>query len=348
MNDHSESKRSRPIKGMGSQFPQRTGIAPVPGRVFVIGAYLPNGGTYMAYHLGRMLQLDFGWDAIAVTVDGEHREDSVQEYDVVFPTMTLDAMEEAITEHDILIANPSFSFLWFGPRLPGRKLMYIQHFNTFNILDAYFDHYVCVSDIVSRLVSTLYGLSAPTIPPFIELERRPDAPAWRDRPAGSILIHLKGDPALQQLLLDHLRRLVTRMAPEIRLDELLHDRPTSHLNLLRRLGEYRYLLSLSVAEGFGLVPLEAMAMGATVVGFDGFGGRDYMEPGANCLIVSYPDTEKVAHCLVTAVRDQALAERLAQAGRITAQRYSYARFRSAWREQLFHLLELGKKARPTR
>lgn len=333
---------------MGSQSQQRFGTTPAPGRVFVVGAYLPNGGTYMAYHLGRMLQIDFGWDAIAVTVDRERKEDSVQEYDVVFPTITLDAMEEAITEHDILIANPSFSSRWFGPRLPGRKLMYIQHFNTFTLLDAYFDHYVCVSDVVSRFVSTVYGLSAPTISPFIKLERRPYAPAWRDRPAGSILIHLKGDPALQQLLLKRLRRLMTRLAPEIRLDELLYDRPISHLNLLQRLGEYRYLLSLSVAEGFGLVPLEAMAMGATVVGFDGFGGRDYMEPGTNCLIASYPDAEKVAHCLVIAMRDQALAERLAQAGRITAQRYSYARFRSAWHEQLLHLFELGEKTHPTR
>jgi glycosyl transferase family 1 len=308
---------------------------------------MPYGGTYMAYHLGRMLQLDFGWEVMAVTVDRERRENSVQEYDVVFPTMNLDAMEQAITEHDILIANPSFSYLWFGPRLPGRKLMYIQHFNSFKLLDAYFDHYVCVSEIVSRFVSTVYGLSAPTIPPFIELERCLDAPAWRERPAGSILIHLKGDPALQQLLLDRLRRVVAPLAPEIRLDELLYDRPISHLNLLQRLGEYRYLLSLSVAEGFGLVPLEAMAMGATVVGFDGFGGRDYMEPGANCLTAAYPDTEKVGRRLVTAVRDQALAERLAQAGRITAQRYSYARFRSAWHEQLLRVLELGEKARPT-
>ncbi len=308
---------------------------------------MPDGGTYMAYHLGRMLQLDFGWDAIAVTVDRERRENSVQEYDVVFPTMTLDAMEQAISKHDILIANPSFSYRWFGPRLPSRKLMYIQHFNTFRLLDAYFDHYVCVSDIVSRLVSTVYGLSAPIIPPFIELERRPDALAWRDRPADSILIHLKGDPALQQLLLDRLRKLMTRLAPEIHLDELLYDRPISHLNLLRRLGRYRYLLSLSVAEGFGLVPLEAMAMGTTVVGFDGFGGRDYMEPGANCLIASYPDTEKVAHCIVTAMRDQALSERLAQTGRITAQRYNYARFRSAWHEQFVHLLESRDKAPST-
>lgn len=329
---------------MGPQLPQRADGTPASGRVFVVGAYLPNGGTYMAYHLARMLQVDFGWHAIAVEIAGERREDSVQEYDVVFPTATVEEMEKAITEDDILIANPSFSSRWFGPRLPGRKLMYIQGFNTFKVLDRYFDHYVCVSGVVSRFVSAVYGLSAPVIPPFIEVERCPDAPAWRERPAGSILIHGKGDPTLQRLLLDKVRQFVARLAPEIRLDQLLYERPVSRLDLFRRMGQYRYLLSLCVDEGFGLIPLEAMAMGTAVVGFDGFGGRDYMEPGANCLTTSYPDIEKVADYLVTAVRDPALAERLTQAGRITAQQYNYARFRAAWHEQLRPLLRFEDKS----
>lgn len=161
---------------MGSQLPQRAVGAPSSGRVFVVAAYRPSGGAYMAYHLGRMLQLDFGWNAIAVTMTDERGEDSPQDYDVAFPTMTVDEMEKTITEHDILIANPWFSTGWFGPRSPGRKLMYIQHFNTFKVLDAYFDHYVCVSDVVSRFVSTIYGLRAATIHPFIELERCPVLP----------------------------------------------------------------------------------------------------------------------------------------------------------------------------
>lgn len=32
------------------------------------------------------------------------------------------------------------------------------------------------------------------------------APAWHDRPAGSVLVHLKGDPVLQRTLLDRLAR----------------------------------------------------------------------------------------------------------------------------------------------
>jgi len=46
------------------------------------------------------------------------------------------------------------------------------------------------------------------------------------------------------------------------------------------------LYPLSVAEGFGLVPLEAMAMGSVVVGFDGYGGREHLTPGANCAVAA--------------------------------------------------------------
>ena len=55
-------------------------------RVFVIGAYLPNGGTLMAYHLGRILERDFGIPAIAVTFAGEHADLGIHAYDLRMPT----------------------------------------------------------------------------------------------------------------------------------------------------------------------------------------------------------------------------------------------------------------------
>ena len=41
------------------------------------------------------------------------------------------------------------------------------------------------------------------------------------------------------------------------------------------LGHSAVLLSLPFLESLGLVPLEAMACGAIVAGFDGYGGREY-------------------------------------------------------------------------
>jgi glycosyltransferase involved in cell wall biosynthesis len=45
------------------------------------------------------------------------------------------------------------------------------------------------------------------------------------------------------------------------------------------LRESMIFLSFSTQEGFGLPPLEAMACGCVVVGYDGFGGREYFQRG---------------------------------------------------------------------
>ena len=320
----------------GSIAPRR--ISSSAKRVFVVGAYLPNGGTYMAYHLGRILHLDFGLDVAAVVLGDERLEKGIFDYDVKFPGISIADMEQRIADDDILLANPSFSNYFFGPRLPGRKLMYIQDFKTFALLDRDFNYYVCVSSFVARFIRTTYGFGAPVIPAFIELCRLPTALAWRDRPAGSILVHLKGDPTFRSLVLARLREAVAHRAPRVDLDNILDQPALPQAEFLARLGACRYLVSLSPAEGFGLVPLEAMALGTTVIGFDAFGGREYMRPGKNCLVTSYPDIEGVAERLVAALCAPAFAERLAGAGRSTASQFGYQRFRAAWHDQFRRFL----------
>jgi hypothetical protein len=316
-------------------------------RVFVVGAYLPNGGTHMAYHLGRILHLDFGLEVTAVVLGDERLENSIFDYDVNFPTINIAEMEQQIVDEDILLANPSFSNYFFGPRLPGRKLMYVQDFKTFGLLDRYFNHYVCVSRFVARVIRMTYGLRAPVIPAFIELDRLPTAPAWRDRPPESVLVHLKGDSAFRSMALAKLREAVARRVPRVDLDHILDQPALPQVDFLARLGACRYLVSLSPAEGFGLVPLEAMALGTTVIGFDGFGGREYMSPGKNCLVTSYPDIEGVAERLVAALGAPAFAERLAKAGRLTALQFGYQRFHAAWHHQFRRFMATDRIACPT-
>jgi hypothetical protein len=327
-------------------------VAPKPivsraSRVFVIGAYLPNGGTYMAYHLGRILHLDFGLEVTVVGLGDERLDNGIFHYDVNFPVISIADMEQRIVDEDVLLANPSFSNYFFGPRLPGRKLMYIQDFKTFALLDRYFSHYVCVSSFVARFIRMTYELRAPVIPAFIELDRLPTAPAWRDRPAGSILIHLKGDPTFRRVALAKLREAVARRVPGIDLDHILDQPALPQADFLARLGACRHLVSLSPAEGFGLVPLEAMALGTTIIGFDGFGGREYMRPGKNCLVTSYPDIEGVAERLVAALGEPAFAEQLAGAGRLTALQFGYRRFRAAWHDQFRRFLATDRISCPT-
>src|SRR5262249_55558330 len=214
------------------------------------------------------------------------------------------------------------------------KLMYIQGFNTFALLDRYFDLYASVSRFVARFVRIAYGVSAPVIPAFVELDRLPPVIAWQDRPAASIVVYLKGDPTFKEVMLAPARAAVGRRVLGVDLENILKGSPLNRTDFLARMGACRYFISLSPAEGFGLVPLEAMGMGTTVIGFDGFGGREYMKSGKNCLVTHYPDIEGVAEQLSVALKAPAFAERLAERGRLTTSHFAYARFRAAWRHEL--------------
>lgn len=315
-------------------------------RAYVIGAYLPNGGTHMAYHLGRILQLDFAVPAVAVNVAGEMPTHGIHAYDVAMPQVSVAEMERDIGAADILVVNPSFSLHQFGWRLPGFKLSYVQDFKTFALLDRGFDHYVAVSDFVRDFLRTVYALDVRVIPPFIDLEHMPAARAWSQRPADLVLPYRKGMPEVWELSWRRLRAIVAQRAPHIRFAEPLAASGIAQRELFAKIAEARYFLALSAAEGFGLVPLEAMALGATVIGYDGFGGRQYMRSGENCLVAPYPQIEQVADLLVAAVNDPARSASIAQQGRETATRYSYAAFRRAWIDELANALQLSPPTCP--
>ncbi|MGH8091732.1 MAG: glycosyltransferase, partial [Rudaea sp.] len=257
-------------------------------RVFVIGAYLPNGGTRMAYALGCILERDFGIPAIAVQVADETPAHGIHAYDLAMPQVTLAQVEREIRADDILVVNPSFSPHQFGMRLPGFKLCYAQGFSTYALLDLRFDHYVAASDFVAGFLRNTYSLQTRVITPYIDLERMPAAQAWADRPANRVLPYRKGLPEIWNASFARLREVVNARAPEIEFAEPLEGGGLAQPELLARLGAVRHMLTLSAAEGFGLVPLEAMATGTLVIGYDGFGGRHYMRPGENCLVAPYP------------------------------------------------------------
>ena len=69
-----------------------------------------------------------------------------------------------------------------------------------------------------------------------------------------------------------------------RLDERCREAPwvpidnADEATVAKVLGESAIFLSMSLYEGFGLPPLEAMACGCIVVGFHGYGGREYARP----------------------------------------------------------------------
>ena len=184
---------------------------------YVVEGYIPNGGTYMAYHVARILHLDYHYDVRVVTANPDLAEPHGHgrfQYDPVFPCVPLADCERLICADDVLICNPSFSSLHLGLKVRGRKIMYAQGFTTFSLLDCFFDHYVAVSSFVRGFLSQTYGLNASVIPAFV-----PDNPrlsrketgwdpvaAWEARPPHSMALNLKGNLNDQLLLLDRVRR----------------------------------------------------------------------------------------------------------------------------------------------
>jgi hypothetical protein len=311
--------------------------------VFVIGAYIPNGGTFMAYHLGRILNEAWNYPVVVVNVGAEVPDAGILPYDPVFPAIPLEELVRRMAPQDILVCNPSFSDHCFGLTLPGRKICYVQDYRTFGFLDRFFDGYVAVGGFVQDFLRQTYDLSTEVIPPFITLPDIAVTP-WEMRPRGSIVISAKGAPALLTALRAKLRDLLRERAPEVDAaidwDDATLQRggKLAHGAFCQRLAQARFCLSLTPGEGFGLIPLEAMGLGTVVLGFDGFGGRHYFRRGRNCLVRPYPDVAGVADDLVTLLADEDLGQRLSTAGQVTAAGYGYEAFRRAWMKQFTAML----------
>ena len=99
-------------------------------------------------------------------------------------------------------------------------------------------------------------------------------------------------------------------------------------------GRSTIVLSLPFLESFGLVPLEAMASGAIVAGFHGYGGQEYARPD-NGFWFPPDHLEEVADALARIViglerKDPDLLK-MRDAGLATAAHYSKERTRAALR-----------------
>lgn len=298
---------------------------------FIVGASDPNGGTYMAYQLGRILKLRFGYKPIAVAVGSETWDRTKHIYDQMFPVVSIPEMEATINRNDILVANPSFSPYMFGLRLPGTKISYVQGFNTFSVLDARFDHYVASSQHVQKFLLSTYGISSPVIPPYLESSDISAPQPWIDRPPDSVFTYLKGPHDIADVFFDRLKSLIDG---RLQFVDIVKAMSLPRSDLLERIAACRFFLTLSPAEGFGLVPLEAMSLGTVVVGFDGFGGRQYFRHMENCAVSPYPDIEGVAAHLAELVENPIAAAAISERGRDTSAQYTWERFSDSWESYL--------------
>ncbi len=255
------------------------------------------------------------------------------------PSITIETLSGTITDDDILIVNPSFSDHLFGWKLRGFKISYVQNFATYAILDRKFDHYVAVSEHVQGFLRSVYGIEAPVIPAFVDLNKIPNAPSWESRPQFSVLPYGKGISKIWDISYRRLKELLQARGCEVHFEEpIFQGRFMPQSELFAKIGAYRYLLMLSVAEGFPLVSLEAMAMGTVFVGYDGFGGRHYMRSGVNCAVAPYAKIEQVADLLTSLLNSAQDGLVISNHGRETAKRYPYSVFRTKWLDEFSRVL----------
>jgi glycosyltransferase involved in cell wall biosynthesis len=98
----------------------------------------------------------------------------------------------------------------------------------------------------------------------------------------------------------------------------------------------------STGEGFGLVFLEAMALGKPVIGVANGGTLDIIRDGRNGILVPPPKTDSAAleNALARLLADSALRESMGREGaRIVAEEYSVAAFQQSLERILVTLLQ---------
>jgi glycosyl transferase family 1 len=312
--------------------------------VYIIGAYIPNGGTFMAYHLGLIVGEYIHAKPIAVRVGDESLDSSVFEYPEHIPLIDINEFKEIGKSTDVMIMNPSFSDLGLGPHFKGFKLMYVQGYSTFGVIDGSFDSYVSVSGFVCDFLNRSYGINTPVIPPFVDLEAAPSAQSWKERPKDRVLVVTKGNATQQASIFQQIKQKISCNRPDVTFDFVPGRMKQKDFWAL--LSAYRYVLSLSVAEGFGLVSLESMGVGAAVIAFDAGGGTSYMLDQENCLCASYPNVDRLGDLLLMALNNPNQALEISRNASFQARTFTYDRFYNSWLNHLQTCSGLELASRP--
>lgn len=304
-------------------------------KVFVVGPHLPAGGARMAHWVARIASNQFGYELVCVPI-GDDFSGYGMFGDPEIETIARleDVCDQASTE-DLLICNPSFSEYGLGQRFPGRSICYAQGFSTYTLLD-HFDHYVSVSTAVQAHMLNIYSIETVVIPPFAPLPADEEQICWKQK-KDTVLVSSKGTSALPNRYLEDALTAIRTSFPSFTIETISTFRhPQS--NIHRKMAESKFLLSFSTQEGFGLMPLEAMSRGCVVMGFDGVGGRDFMEPPINCATHTWMEAPEISRRIIDTITDDVSCGLISDAARQVAHAYTFRIFEDRWQKLLSTIL----------
>ncbi|HLR03342.1 MAG TPA: hypothetical protein VK111_11415 [Virgibacillus sp.] len=294
-------------------------------RIFLFNAYGKYGGSYMLYQIGRICYDVFKTQVYIVqTYSGKRGGDRFQ-YPYEFPSISIKEMLDIMTPDDVFFCNPVHSHQAFGSRLSCKKVMYLQGVNTYTTLDRHFDHYISNSAFVQQHVKKYYHIDSKIIHPFIHIELFNKGIPWKNRSNQILLLTYKKETTYEFKQL--MRRYLAKYPPGSLVFKRIQNLPQGQLAMI--MGRHKYYLTLTPVEGFGLPPLEAMSSGCVVLGFNGYGGRDYFT-SQNACAVEYQNYAPLIDFLYEINRNPDVGSSLSYNAVDTAKGYSFDHFKKEW------------------
>lgn len=279
----------------------------------------------MLYQIGRICFEVFKTPVFVVQTYSGKRGGNRFHYPYDFQSISIKKMLEIVTPDDIFFCNPVHSGHDFGSRLPCQKVMYLQGVNTYATLDRHFDYYVSNSRFVQQYAKKYYNLDSKMINPFINVELFNKGKPWKDRSNQILLLTYKKETTYE------FKQLMRRYLAKYPLGSLSFKRiqnlPQGQLSTI--MGQHKYYLTLTPVEGFGLPPLEAMSSGCVVLGFNGYGGRDYFTPKNSC-VAEYHDYAPLINFLYEINRNPNTASSLSHNAINTAKEFSFDHYKREW------------------
>lgn len=294
-------------------------------KIFLFNAYGKYGGSYMLYQIGRICFEVFKTPVYIVQTYNGKRGGGRFDYLYDFPAISIQTMLETVTTNDVFFCNPVHSSHAFGLRLPCQKVMFLQGVNTFTTIDRHFDYYVSTSRFVQKYAKKYYNIDSRIINPFINVDLFNKGIPWNTRSNQILLLTYKKETVYEFKQL--MRRYLTKYPLGSLSFKKIQNLSQGQLSTI--MGQHKYYLTLTPVEGFGLPPLEAMSSGCVVLGFDGYGGRDYFTANNSC-VTGYRDYAPVISFLQEISRNPNVGAHFSQKGMETAKQFSYDRYKKEW------------------